>query len=248
MTVVYVEQTPWASLVAYRLHEQGYTIEPYSKETNYPKGTNLVVRDADLDLGGILITPNYFRIPSKGQGVTVKGGVDGLLNFLFRGSNAEWVVKYASDYRMYVILHAYGVRSYNYMRTSFTETLELNKDLLDMYHDGFVRYRNNIQHDYVAGYNAVVVRDSPYNLALTEWGDELVVAILRKNGRPYLHATGEHALKYAEHMKQQGMKSYVVDDSRGAYLFMPGFDDGLDDIAVSDIKQTVKGFYTQHDV
>lgn len=240
METIYVEEKPWAILAGYYFYRNGYKVKQYVD--NVPPDSNVIVSSVIGDRGGILITPTFVR-----WGDTTKefSGVDELLGKLIP---EHWLVKYASNIKLYVILDAYGINSYKYLKDTFEDTVAYNSDLLDKFTRDYLSYRDSIRHDELQKYKAVVVRDNRLNLGLSATGSfNLIIAIMRKNGRAFLHVTGKDYLGYTKYMKGLGMQAKVIDDNRGAYLSIPNRtgEPIPDDIDTKSIKDTMKGYYEE---
>lgn len=240
MKTIYVEEKPWAILAGYYFYKRGYVVNPYIY--NAEPGSNIISSSVRDDRGGILITPTFVRF-----GDTTKefSGVDQLLEELMPG---HWITECASHIKLYVILDAYGVKAYEYFESTFEDTLDYNRDLLNKFTRDFLNYRESIRNDELPEHKAVVVRDNRLNLGLSATGSfNLIVSIMRKNGRPFLHVTGKDYLGYTKYMEGLGMQAKVIDDDRGAYLNLPNRtgEPMPDDIDVKSIKDTMKGYYEE---
>ena len=240
METIYVEEKPWAILAGYYFYSNGYKVKPYTD--NIPPGSNVIVSNVSRDSGGILITPTFVR-----WGKTIKefSGVDAVIGTLL---GIHWITEHASNIKLYVILDAYGVNAYKYLKGTFEETISYNEDLLYKYTRDYLEYRKSISSDELPEYKAVVVRDNRLNLGLSATGSfNLIVAIMRKNGRPFLHVTGNDYLGYTKYMEGMGMQAKVIDDNRGGYLNLPNRtgEPMPDDIDVKSIKDTMKGYYEE---
>jgi len=242
---LYIENKPWAIIASFALTlpEPEYEISPLF-------GTVLENGDSVITSKVVSARTGLLDIVIQPKSVIEFGvyrGFDSLqeMNKQLLGNN--WVVEAAEkpEPLLYAIIEAYGINSYKYIKNTWYDTLEYNRDLWENYCYELVEYLDKIKPNKVVGLNAIVLRYNRFNLSVMEKENpDLMVEINQSRGYAVLHVLGKNYKDYGSYMEKLGMRFFDTYSTRGGYLNMP-YEIRVEDMDIQTVKESVKEFYNR---